>query len=82
MTAELDRDSPVPLYDQLAQILRDRISDGTYTSRMPGEWDLVEEFDVGRHTVRRAVRLLVAEGLLRISPGKGVYVQPEPEREA
>ena len=76
MTSELDRNSAEPLFAQLAQILRAAVADGTYPVRLPSEPDLVAQFGVSRETIRRAVRILVAEGVLRVSTGKGTFVVP------
>ena len=76
MTSELDRNSASPLYEQLAQILRAAIEDGTYTVRLPAEPDLIARYGVSRETIRRAVRILASEGLVRISTGRGTYVIP------
>lgn len=70
----ISRESEVPPYVQLAAILRQRIADGVYTSRLPGERQLAEEFDVAVVTARKAVHLLRDEGLVRMSPGMGNYI--------
>jgi DNA-binding GntR family transcriptional regulator len=70
----ISRDSEVPPYQQLAAILRERIADGTYTARLPGERQLAGEFDVAVVTARKAVHLLRDEGLVRTSPGMGNYI--------
>ena len=65
----------------LAADLRDRILDNELP---PGarlvERELVETYDVARHTVRGALRELQAEGLVRIEPHRGASVaRLEPE---
>jgi GntR family transcriptional regulator len=80
MPGELDRNSATPLYEQLASLLREAISDGTYQIRLPSEPDLAEQYGVSRETVRAAVRLLVAEGLVRVSLGKGTFIVIPDER--
>lgn len=71
-----DLDGPEPFYEQIAGIIAARIADGTYPlrSRIPAEAELIEEFEVSRPTVRRAVALLVERGLVKASRGKGTYV--------
>lgn len=56
--------SPVPLYTQLKELLRERILDGTYPShsRMPSESELGKAFDVSRITVRQALGDLQRKG--------------------
>ncbi|MDH6224376.1 GntR family transcriptional regulator [Streptomyces sp. MJP52] len=72
----LDLDGPDPLYAQIAEVIAGRIADGTYPPRrrIPSEWQLVEEFEVGRDTARRAVRALVERGLVHVVRGKGAFV--------
>jgi GntR family phosphonate transport system transcriptional regulator len=47
------------------------------TGRLPGEVELSARFAVNRHTLRQAVAALQTEGLVRIEPGKGTFVQHE-----
>ncbi len=70
----IDRESPDPPYVQLAAILRARIDAGEITSRLPGERALQQEFGLAPVTIRKAVRLLRDEGLVRTVPGMGTYV--------
>lgn len=57
--------------------LLSRIIDGSYPvgSRMPGEREIAEEFEVTRNVVREALKRLEALGLVDIRRGSGVYVQ-------
>lgn len=48
--------------------------------QLPVEADLAERFQVNRHTVRRAIAALSAEGLLRAERGRGTFVEALPER--
>ncbi len=68
--------SPVPLYTQIKEILRDRILDGTYQAheQMPSESELMNTFGVSRITVRQALGDLQKEGLIFKIHGKGTYV--------
>jgi len=70
----LDRDSPVPLYRQLADELRRRIAREDLT-RLPSYLTLTQEYEVSRPVAEGAVKLLVAEGLVEISPGRGAFVR-------
>jgi GntR family transcriptional regulator len=65
-----------PLYHQTAGVLRARIADGVWKQgdRLPPEWQLCEEFGVSTITMRRAVAILVAEGLVARLQGKGTFV--------
>ncbi|HAB02297.1 MAG TPA: GntR family transcriptional regulator [Pseudomonas sp.] len=68
--------SPVPLYTQLKDLLRERILDGSYAphSRMPSESELGKAFAVSRITVRQALGDLQKEGLIFKIHGKGTFV--------
>ena len=80
MPAEIDLDGMDPLYVQLAAILRERISGGTYDKRIPPMSALKEEFGLARNTIAAALKVLMDEGLIRGVPGRGVFVVPqEPE---
>jgi DNA-binding GntR family transcriptional regulator len=69
-------------YRQLAGILRDRISSGQLRpgQRMPSEKDLHDEFGLARETVRRAMAVLRAEGLIDVRQGHGTFVAETPEQ--
>ena len=73
MSAEpLQRSSTV---DQLAAALRERILDGELEpGRRLVERELVEAYDVARHTLRAALRRLEVEGLVRVEPNRGARV--------
>jgi GntR family transcriptional regulator len=72
----IDRDSPLPLYSQLKQILLEQILDGSFAcdQPIPGEAELEKRYLVSRITVRRALGELATEGYLRRHPGKGTFV--------
>ncbi len=74
----------MPLWRQLAAILRARIEDGTYPedTAIPSLIRLADEFDLAEDTVRKAVDSLKREGLLAGTPGRGTYVVPEDQRPA
>lgn len=68
--------SPVPLYGQIKDLLREKILDGSYPphSKLPSESELMAQFDVSRITVRQAIRDLQKEGLIFTLQGKGSFV--------
>jgi GntR family transcriptional regulator len=68
------------LYNDLLSELRSRIARGRYRpgSRLPSLAELTKEFDVSSITVRRALRELVYEGLVRGHQGLGVFVKSKP----
>jgi DNA-binding GntR family transcriptional regulator len=72
----LDRSSPVPLYFQIAESLKQAITDGTLKpgERLDNELDLTERLGVSRPTVRQAVQRLVDQGLVVRRRGLGTVV--------
>ncbi|MFI6817234.1 GntR family transcriptional regulator [Nonomuraea sp. NPDC050328] len=64
------------VYTQLVDRLRERIEMNMYPegSMMPSEAALSAEFGVARNTVRRALAVLEAEGLIQTIPAKGRLV--------
>jgi len=70
----------VPLYAQLARILRTQINSGEYKpdDALPTEEELSRAFGVSRITVREALRILTAEGLILRHSGKGTFVAKRP----
>ena len=42
--------------------------------KIPNEYELTERFQVGRSTVREAVKGLVSRGVLEVRRGDGTYV--------
>jgi DNA-binding GntR family transcriptional regulator len=72
----MNRDSPLPMYFQVALDLRRRIGDGEWEpgARIPPEVDLGEEYGVSRVTVRQALAELDKDGLVDRRRGSGTYV--------
>jgi DNA-binding GntR family transcriptional regulator len=70
----IDYDSPVPLHEQLAIILRQRITSGDITGRVPSIMTLTQEYEVGHNTAARALVTLRDEGLIVSARGRGFYV--------
>lgn len=67
-----------PRYQQVAQALRERLSDYQAGDYLPSEAVLAESFAVNRHTLRRAVDELIAEGRVLRRKGRGTCVLPQP----
>ena len=64
------------LYHRVADEIKKKINDGSYPpgSRLPGERELAEHFEVSRVTIREAEIALQALGYISIKTGSGVYV--------
>ncbi|MBO0814812.1 MAG: GntR family transcriptional regulator [Actinobacteria bacterium] len=79
---DLDPLGEVPLYVQLADLLREQIRTGEIPAgrAIPSRAALKREHGVGGQTINRAVSLLRDDGLVRWSRGKGLYVVPPEER--
>ena len=65
------------LADEVAQRLQQQISLGQYKpgDKLPTEPALMQEFGVGRSTIREAVRILANAGVLRVQQGLGTFVE-------
>jgi len=74
----LNQQSPIPLYRQLADRIRDEIDNGVHAvaTRIPSENELAQRYRIGRPTVRQATDLLVRQGKLERRRGSGTYVLP------
>jgi DNA-binding GntR family transcriptional regulator len=73
---QLDRNSPVPLYFQVAQHLEHLIESGELPTgtRLENEIDLADRLGLSRPTMRRAIQYLVDRGLLVRKRGVGTQV--------
>lgn len=71
---ELDHDSPVPLYVQLANLLRGRIERGELKGRIPATKDLAVQYEVAQGTAERSLAILREEGLIISAVGRGHFV--------
>lgn len=67
-----------PMYMRLAHRLRQQIVDGDIAAgeALPSERELCAIMQASRVTVRKAIELLIAEGLLSRKQGSGTYVTP------
>ena len=63
-------------YEKIANILRGRIEEGIYPadSLLPNQIELVEEFQVSRVTIKKAINILAMEGLIYSQRGAGTRV--------
>jgi GntR family transcriptional regulator len=72
----LDKTSPVPLYYQLVEVIRDQIQRGELApgDQLPGMHELSKQYGISRMTALQAVRYLVREGILVARHGHGTFV--------
>jgi GntR family transcriptional regulator len=72
----LNKNSPVPLYYQIAEYLQEQIVAGNLASgtRLTSERELSEQFGVSRMTVRQAINYLQNMGLVDVQQGVGTFV--------
>ncbi|MBN2045305.1 MAG: GntR family transcriptional regulator [Anaerolineales bacterium] len=72
----ISRNSKIPLYYQLYEILLNRIKDGTWQpdDLLPSEAELVDQYDLSRATVRQAFDMLVNQGWVFRRRGQGTFV--------
>lgn len=66
----VNRDLAVPLWEQVRADLVRRVRDGEFTDAFPGEFALVDEYAVSRHTVREALRRLREAGVVSGERGR------------
>jgi GntR family transcriptional regulator len=76
LPASILRDSKMPLYHQLYEILRGRVVGGEWKAGdlIPSESDLIRTYEVSRITVRQALDALAQEGLVYRQRGRGTFV--------
>lgn len=83
-TASIDRDSYEPAYAQLVNILRRSMATGILRpgDQLPSEAQLCERYGVSPMTVRRAINILVDQGVVVAEQGRGTFVKPVAMSEA
>lgn len=82
-TGRINPTSPVALYQQLSQMLRQQIESGLYKpgDRFPTSRELCERYQVSTTTVERSLRWLAERGLIHRRPGRGTVVSAPPVKE-
>lgn len=76
----IDYDPTRPKWEQIADVLRARITSGELPPRtLISEVQLEAEFDVARGTVRKATAALREEGLITTTPSMGSFVADRTE---
>jgi GntR family transcriptional regulator len=74
--------SRIPLYYQLENVLREKITSGGFEpgDRLPTEIELIKEYGVSRITVRQALRALADDGLIERKQGRGTIIAARKSR--
>ncbi|HTJ95353.1 MAG TPA: phosphonate metabolism transcriptional regulator PhnF [Pararobbsia sp.] len=74
----VERGAGVAVWRQIEQTLASEIAARGFgdDGRLPSEGELAKRFGVNRHTVRRAMLGLAAQGLVSVEQGRGTFVQP------
>ena len=76
---------PRPLYEEVAELLRQRIFAAKPNDMEPGAWidemKLSLEFGISRTPLREAIKVLAAEGLVTMKMRRGAYVTEVNEKD-
>lgn len=66
----------ISLTEEVVNKIKQMIMSGEYSvgDKLPSETDICSKLQVGRSTLREAMRVLQALGFLQIKPGKGTFV--------
>ncbi len=72
-----------PKWEQIADVIRERIADGTYPpdSPVPSEHKIVQEFGVDRGTARKVLDHLRETGVTYAVRGLGSFVAGKPDQD-
>jgi DNA-binding GntR family transcriptional regulator len=80
-----DRLKPVPLYEEVAELLRQRIFKRAAGDLEPGSWidelKLAQEYGISRTPLREALKVLATEGLVTMKVRRGAYVTEVSEQD-
>ena len=76
---------PRPLYEEVAELLRQRIFAAQPNDMEPGSWidemKLSAEYGISRTPLREAIKVLAAEGLVTMKMRRGAYVTEVNEKD-
>lgn len=80
---QLDRNSPITLFQQLDKAMRKLILDGTVAAnqRLPSSRQLADDLGVSRITVKNVYEQLIAEGYVYSKSGSGTFAAENLKRE-
>jgi len=77
MSISFEGQRRVPLTQDVTDWLRERIASGQWPrdERIPSEFELMEQLQVSRGTLREAIKALSHVGMLEVRRGDGTYVR-------
>jgi DNA-binding GntR family transcriptional regulator len=75
---KIDRRSHEPSYTQLVHIIQEQVASGDLRAgdRLPSESQLCKYHRVSPMTVRRAINILVEQGVVTAEQGRGTFIKP------
>ena len=67
------------IVEQIIQSITDSIIRGEYKAgmKLPNEYELINEFQISRNSLREAMKILSAMGIVEIKRGDGTYVSSQ-----
>ena len=76
--------APVRVFEQAVEQIRELILSGEFkpNEKLPSEVELSKQLDVSRSSIREALRVLEAEGVIDVKRGTGVFVAANPFQNA
>jgi len=76
--SKVDHNSYEPSYAQLVRILQEQMAMGRLRpgDRLPSESQLCEYHGVSRMTIRRAINILIEQGVVITKQGQGTFIKP------
>lgn len=68
------------IYETIIQRIKEAITDGKLSpgDKLPSERAMAEMFDVSRTSVKEAVTVLEASGIITVRPGVGMFIREDP----
>jgi GntR family transcriptional regulator len=74
----IDFEGPRTVWEQVYEILRDRIVSGEYKVGHPiaSQVQIVDEFGIARGTAEKIRKKLIGDGYVVAVSGRGTYVRP------
>ncbi|MCK4897409.1 MAG: FadR family transcriptional regulator, partial [Anaerolineales bacterium] len=76
--------SSIRVFEQAVEQIRELILSGAFTpgEKLPAEQELSRQLDVSRSSIREALRVLEAEGIIEVKRGAGAFVASNPFQNA